>query len=132
MHKDATITEGIVHNLTVNQAFTVQLNGGITPQISPTIDFEFMPIEIMAKLAFDALKVRGRGAMRGMTEADLKKTYGGKVSWRALYSKSGAAAQTASVKMTVEEKRAMIVKLQAQLDEPDDYDKAVDEANNNQ
>ena len=131
MHKDATITKGVIHNLTVNQAFTVQLNCGITPQISPTVDFEFMPIEVMAKLAFDALKVRGRGSMKPMNEADLRKTYSGKVSWRALYSKTGAHAQAISAELSGDELDAKIKELQAKRDsQKDDFDQAVEDATN--
>ena len=127
MFKNATINNGRIDNLTFKQAFTVQLNCGETPQIMPDIDFKGMPVEIARQLMFESLKVRGRGSMRGMSVEELKRTYNTKISWRALYSKAGAKAQAIEVSLSAEEKRAMIAKLQAQLDAPDDFDKAVEE-----
>lgn len=130
MSKQAYIKDNLIHNMTLNQAFTVQLNSGEIPQISPTIDFEYMPIDVLKKLAFDALKVRGReSGMRGMTPEQLKKAYSGKVSWRALYSKTGAAVRTNEVTMSDDELDAKIKELQAKKNEPkDDFDQAVDDA----
>ena len=132
MSKQAYIKDNLIRSMTLNQAFTVQLNSGEIPQISPTIDFEYMPIDVLKKLAFDALKVRGRTAMRGMTPEQLKKAYSGKVSWRALYSKTGAAVRTNEVTMSDDELDAKIKELQAKKNEPkDDFDQAVDDVESN-
>jgi len=121
------IKDGRISGLTINQAFQVQLNTGDNPQISPTIDFEGMPISIMAKLAFDALKVRGRGTMRGMKAEELKKTYKGKISWRVLYSKAGATRQAAEVSMTDEELDAKIAEYMAlKAASKDDFDTMIE------
>ena len=106
--------EGRISGITVNQAFQVALNDGTNPQISPEIDFTGMPVEVMAKLAFDALKVRGRGSMRGMKEAELKKVYSGKISWRVMYSKAGAIRQQAEVSLSDDEITAQIEELKEQ------------------
>lgn len=129
MSKQAYIKDNCVHNMKVNQAFTVLLGNGEVPQISPTIDFEYMPIDILKKLAFEALKVRGRGPMRTMTVETLRKTYGGTISWRVLYSKTGAQVQSVEVSMSNEELDAKILELQAKRNsQKDDFDKAVDDA----
>ena len=129
MNKDACIKDDRLENITINRAFQVQLNNGDNPQISPTVDLSGMPISVAKQMILDALKVRGRGPMRGMSTETLKKTYSGKISWRALYSKTGAHAQSLEVSMSSTEKEALIAKLQTQLAEPeDDFDKAVDEA----
>ena len=128
MSRQAYIENGTVHDMTLNQAFTVQLNCGEIPQISPTVDFEYMPVEILKKLAFDALKVRGRAAMRGMSVETLKKTYSGKVSWRALYSKTGAAVRANEVEMSDDELDAKIRELQAKRStQEDDTDETIDD-----
>ena len=126
---EATIKNGRLSGMTINRAFQVQLNNGDNPQISPTVDLSGMPIDVAKQLILDALKVRGRGPMRGMSTETLKNTYSGVISWRALYSKTGAHTQSIEVEMSDDELDVKIKELQAKRDsQKDDFDTAVDDA----
>lgn len=132
MSKQATIIDGRLEGMTINRAFQVMLNNGENPQISPTVDLKGMPVDVAKQLILDALKVRGRGPMRGMSTEQLKKTYGGTVSWRALYSKTGAQAQSIEVTMSKTELDDKIIELQAIRDgQKDDFDQAIDDVESN-
>jgi hypothetical protein len=125
--KNMTIVDGYVSNATINYAFNVQLHSGENPQISPIIDFEYMPVDVLVKLAYDALKVKGRPYMKSMTVQDLKQTYKGKVSWRTMYSKDGAESQKLESSMGKEELTRRIAELQKMQDEmKDDFDTEVE------
>ena len=116
---NASIKDNRIYGVKINDYFNVRLSDDENPSISPTIVLDGMPVKTMAKLCHEALKVRGRPAMKKLDVETLKKTYDGEISWRVLFSKDGAERHVAQATMTNEELDAEIERLkelQAQLD----------------
>ena len=136
---EPTIEGGIIKGVKVNDYFNVKLDGGENPQINPTITLDGMPVDVMAKLCHEALKVRGRPAMKKLDVDTLKKTYKGEVSWRVLFNRQGGQNFVAQSTMSNEELDKEIERLKAlqtkvdndrlnpdELDELDELDESID------
>jgi hypothetical protein len=108
----ARIEDGKLYGVKFSEYFTVQL-GNAKPSICPIINFDHMPVEILIKLAFDSMKVKGRPAMKRLNTEALRKVYDGEISWRVMLSKEGAALQQARADMSDEELEDAIKRLQA-------------------
>ena len=116
---NATIENGVVKGVAISDYFNVKLDSGENPQINPKISLDDTPVKIMAKLCHEALKVRGRPAMKGLTVDALKKAYKGEVSWRVLFNRQGGQNFVAQSTMSNEELDKEIERLkalQAQID----------------
>jgi len=127
MEKTPYIKEGRLYNVSIAEYFNVRLNDDENPSICPTVVMDGMPIKIAKKLLHESLKVRGRPAMKKMDTQTLRKTYAGKISWLALFSKEGAERHRVHYTMNRDEKIAEIKRLQAIVDaEKDDFDADVE------
>ncbi len=115
---EVTLIDGKVHNLKYGRHFNVSLGDGVNPAISPTVDFEGMPIQTLVELAWDALKVRSRVAvLKKLNQATLLKQFDGKeVGWRMMLSKAHAAQQASYDEMDASGLQAEIEKLQAKME----------------
>jgi len=130
MNDKPYIDGGRIYNVSISEYFNVRLSDDENPSINPTIDLKDMPLKIVAKLCHEALKVRGRPAMKRMSVEELKKTYKGKISWRVFYNKTGADIYRSQITMSNDEIEAEIVRLSALKSQPkpkDDFDQAVDD-----
>ncbi len=105
-----------IEDLTYGEFFNVQLHNGDNPAVDLTVDFTGMPVKTMAKLAWDAMKVKFRPHVKGMTtEAFLKSFNHQTVTWREMITKSGATSKIAIAEKSPEEIASEISRLQALL-----------------
>jgi hypothetical protein len=111
-YDNARIENGKVYGIQLSEYFSVQLNTS-NPSVCPVINFDHMPVETLVKLAFDTLKVKGRPAMKKLTEESLKKIYSGEISWRVMLSKEGATQHQARADMSDDELEDEIRRLRA-------------------
>jgi len=95
------IVDGRIHNFTYGQYFNVRLDESTNPSICPLVDFEGMPVEVLVKKAWDAMKVSARPSMKKLSEKSLKEIYDGEtISWRVMVSQEAATSLAASAKMS--------------------------------
>ena len=130
MNNKPYIKDGRIYNLSISEYFNVRLSDDDNPSINPVISLDGMPVKIMTKLCHEALKVRGRPAMKKLDAKALKATYKGEISWRVLFSKVGAETYQSQITMSSSEIDAEISRLKALQSQPkpkDDFDQAVDE-----
>lgn len=113
-YPNARIENGKLYGVKFSEYFTVQI-GNDNPSICPMVDFDHMPIEMLVKLAFDAMKVKGRPAMKKLSIDELKRIYAGEISWRVLVSREGAAQHQSWSEMSLEEMEAEISKRRAAI-----------------
>jgi len=124
------IANGRIYNVSISEYFNVRLSSDDNPSINPTINLNDMPLKVMAKLCHEALKVRGRPAMKKMDVKALEATYKGEISWRVLFSKVGAETYQSQITMSNSEIDAEISRLkalQSRFEPKDDFDQAVED-----
>lgn len=107
-----------IEDLTYGEFFNVQLHNGDNPAVDLTVDFTGMPIKTMAKLAWDAMKVKFRPHVKGMTTKAFLKSFNHQtVTWREMITKSGATSKIAIAEKSPEEIAGEIARLKALLKE---------------
>jgi len=112
--ENVRIEDGKIYGLTLSYAFNVKLSESENPQVSPKVNCDGMPVEILAKKAWEAMKVSARPSMKKLDVETLKETYHGKtVSWRVMCSQEAANAHISSISMSNKELDLEIAKLQA-------------------
>ena len=127
MDEKSYIKDNRIYGVSICEHFNVKLNNNENPAINPTIVMDDMPVAIMKKLIHEALKVRGRPAMKSMDGELLKKTYKGKLSWRIFFNKAGADIYKSQITMSDDELETEIKRLKAMKSQPkDDFDQAVE------
>ena len=129
-----------IEDLMYGEFFNVMLHNGDNPAIELNVDFTGMPLKMLAKLAYDTMKVKFRPHVKGMsTEAFLKAFNHQTITWREMVTKSGSASKIAIAEKSPEEIAGEIARLQALLAKnetrKDNYDENVEpievENNNN-
>ena len=127
MDEKSYIKNGRIYGVSICEHFNVKLSNGENPAVNPTIVLDDMPVAIMKKLVHEALKVRGRPAMKPMSVETLKLTYKGKLSWRVFFNKAGADIYKSQITMSDDELETEIKRLKAMRSQPkDDFDQAVE------
>lgn len=127
MDDKSYIKDNRIYGVSICEHFNVKLSNGENPAVNPTIVLDDMPVAIMKKLVHEALKVRGRPAMKPMSIDMLKLTYKGKLSWRVFFNKVGADIYKSQITMSDDELETEIKRLKAMRSQPkDDFDQAVD------
>lgn len=107
---------GRIEDLTYGEFFNVQLHNGDNPAIELSVDFAGMPVKTMAKLAWDAMKVKFRPHVKSMsTEAFLKAFNKQTITWREMITKSGAGSKISLAEKSPEEIAGEIARLQKLL-----------------
>lgn len=127
MDDKSYIKDNRIYGVSICEHFNVKLSNGENPAVNPTIVLDDMPVAIMKKLVHEALKVRGRPAMKSMSVDKLKLTYKGKLSWRVFFNKAGADIYKSQITMSDDELETEIKRLKAMKSQPkDDFDQAVE------
>lgn len=124
---EAKIENGTIQGVSISEYFNVKLDNGENPQINPTITLDGMPTNIMAKLCHEALKVRGRPAMKKLDVDTLKKVYKGDISWRVLFNRQGGQTFVEQMAMSRSELDGEIERLKALQASAIDDQKSEDE-----
>lgn len=124
-----------IENLEYGEFFNVMLHNGDNPAIELKVDFTGMPVQTMAKLAYDTMKVKFRPHVKAMDTDTFLKTFNHQtVTWREMITKSGAGSKIAIAEKSPEEIAGEIARLQALLnisDNGDNGDKNSDVETNN-
>lgn len=107
----STIKDEKLFGIKISEYFSVRLSENSNPSINPTVNLDHMPVKVMAKLVHEALKVRGRPAMKKLPVEKLKEVYKGEISWRVLYSHEGATRHQKYIDMSDEEVKSEIERL---------------------
>jgi len=106
------IEDGKVYGLTLSYHFNVRLAEDSNPAVCPLVNCDGMPVSVLCKKAWDAMKVSARPSMKKMNEKDMLKAYHGQeVSWRVMVSQEAAGNMMASMAMSDGELDAQIAKL---------------------
>lgn len=105
-----------IEDLMYGEFFNVMLHNGDNPAIELNVDFTGMPLKMLAKLAYDTMKVKFRPHVKGMsTDAFLKAFNHQTITWREMITKSGSGAKIALAEKSPEEIAGEISRLKALL-----------------
>ena len=108
--------ESLIHG----EFFNVQLHNGDNPAVELNVDFTGMPVQTIAKLAYDTMKVKFRPHVKGMSTKDFLKAFNHQtITWREMITKSGASSKIAIAEKSPEEIAGEIARLQALLGKPE-------------
>ena len=108
------IVDGKIQGLTMSYHFNVRLSEDENPAVCPRVNLDGMPVEVLAKKAWDAMKVSGRPSMKKLTKDKLLKAYHNQeVSWRVMCSQEAASNMIASLELSDDEIEAQIARLLA-------------------
>ena len=85
------IEDGMIYGLTLSYHFNVRLSETSNPSVCPRVNCDGMPVEILCKKAWDAMKVSGRPSMKKLDEDELEENYNGKdINWNIMVSQEAA------------------------------------------
>ena len=86
-----TIKNGRIYGLTMSYHFQVKLSESENPGICPKVNCDGMPVEVLMKKAWEAMKVSGRPSMKKLSKDDLIKAYHNQeVNWSVMVSQEAA------------------------------------------
>ena len=108
------IEDGRVYGLTMSYHFNVKLSEDENPAICPKVDFDGMPLEVLCKKAWEAMKVSARPSMKKLKADKLDEVYNGKqVDWRVMVSQEAANNLVSNLSLSDVELEKEIKRLQA-------------------
>lgn len=108
------IEDSRIYGLTMSYHFNVKLNDNENPAICPKVDFDGMPLEILCKKAWEAMKVSARPSMKKLPVEKLDEVYNGKtVDWRVMVSQEAANNLVNNLSLSDVELEKEIKRLQA-------------------
>lgn len=109
-------TANRIEDLVFGEFLNVMLHNGDNPAIELKVDFTGMPVETMARLAWNDMKVKFRPHVKGMKTETFIKTFNHQtITWREMITKSGASSKIAIAEKSPEEIAGEIARLQALL-----------------
>ena len=86
------IDDGKIYGLTLSYYFNVRMSETDNPAICPRVNCDGMPVEMLCKKAWDAMKVSGRPSMKKLTPNELEENYNGKeINWNIMISQEAAS-----------------------------------------
>ena len=86
-----TIKNGRIYGLTMSYHFQVKLSESENPGICPKVNCDGMPVEVLMKKAWEAMKVSGRPSMKKLSKDDLIKAYHNQeINWSVMVSQEAA------------------------------------------
>ena len=86
-----TIRGGKIYGLTLSYHFNVKLAEDKNPAVCPRVNCDGMPVEMLCKKAWDAMKVSGRPSMKRLEEKVLLAEYHNKeIEWQMMVSQEFA------------------------------------------
>lgn len=125
------IVDGKIQGLTMSYHFNVRLSEDENPAVCPKVDFDGMPVSILCKKAWDAMKVSARPSMKKLTKDKLLKAYHNQeVSWRVMVSQEAASNMISALELSDDEIEAQIQRLLA-LKKTRSADESGSDNNNN-
>lgn len=108
------IVDGKMQGLTLSYHFNVRLSEDCNPGVCPNVNCDGMPVSVLCKKAWDAMKVSARPSMKKLSEKDMLKAYHGQeVSWRVMVSQEAAGSMMQNIALSDTELDAQIAKLMA-------------------
>jgi len=110
--ENVRIIDGKIEGLTLSYHFNVRLSEDCNPAVCPNVNCDGMPVSILCKKAWDAMKVSARPSMKKLTEEEMLEVYHQKdISWKVMVSQTSAENLVSSLKMTDSELDAQIERL---------------------
>ena len=109
-----TIRDGRIYGLTLSYHFQVKISESENPGICPRVNCDGMPVEVLCKKAWDALKVSGRPVMKTLSSEALIKGYHNKeIEWQVMASQEYAQSYMSSGSLDNDQLDREIARLQA-------------------
>lgn len=108
------IRDGRIYGLTLNYHFQVKVSESDNPSICPKVDCDGMPVEMLCKKAWEAMKVSGRPSMKKLSADKLIEKYNNEdISWKVMVSQEAANSWLSMDDMSNNQLDAEIARLQA-------------------
>jgi len=124
-YKNMRIEDGKVYGLTMSYHFNVRLSETDNPSVCPKVNFDGMPVEILCKKAWDAMKVSARPSMKKLDVDQLEEMYNGQdIDWSVMVSQAAADMRAKTLNMTDEQLDREIERLKALRRQSGGLDKA--------
>ena len=112
--KNVRIEDGMIYGLTLSYHFNVKISESENPSVCPKVNCDGMPVDVLCKKAWDAMKVSGRPSMKKLTPEELSENYDGKeVNWQIMVSQEAANSYLNTSNMSDSQLEREIERLQA-------------------
>ena len=112
--KNVRIDDGMIYGLTLSYHFNVKISESDNPSVCPKVNCDGMPVDVLCKKAWDAMKVSGRPSMKKLTPDELSENYDGKeVNWQVMVSQEAANNYLNTSNMSDSQLEREIQRLQA-------------------
>ena len=112
--KNVRIEDGMIYGLTLSYHFNVKISESENPSVCPKVNCDGMPVDVLCKKAWDAMKVSGRPSMKKLTPDELSENYDGKeVNWQIMVSQEAANSYLNTSNMSDKQLEREIERLQA-------------------
>ena len=118
--KNVRIEDGKIYGLTLSFHFNVKISESENPSVCPLVNCDGMPVDVLCKKAWDAMKVSGRPSMKKLTPEELSDNYDGKeVNWQIMVSQEAANSYLNTSNMSDSQLEREIERLQAMRNSSD-------------
>ena len=112
--KNVRIEDGMIYGLTLSFHFNVKISESENPSVCPKVNCDGMPVDVLCKKAWDAMKVSGRPSMKKLSAEELSENYDGKeVNWQVMVSQEAANSYLNTSNMSDSQLEREIERLQA-------------------
>ena len=112
--KNVRIEDGMIYGLTLSFHFNVKISESENPSVCPKVNCDGMPVDVLCKKAWDAMKVSGRPSMKKLSAEELSENYDGKeVNWQVMVSQEAANSYLNTSNMSDSQLEREIQRLQA-------------------
>ena len=112
--KNVRIEDGMIYGLTLSYHFNVKISESDNPSVCPQVNCDGMPVDVLCKKAWDAMKVSGRPSMKKLSADELSENYDGKeVNWQVMVSQEAANNYLNTSNMSDSQLEREIERLQA-------------------
>ena len=112
--KNVRIEDGMIYGLTLSYHFNVKISESENPSVCPKVNCDGMPVDVLCKKAWDAMKVSGRPSMKKLSAEELSENYDGKeVNWQIMVSQEAANSYLNTSNMSDSQLEREIERLQA-------------------
>jgi len=120
-YDNARIENGKVYGITVTNSFNIALPGGENPQLTPTVSFDGISLDMLMGLVWDAFKVKARPALRKLKKDELVKAFDRKsIAYYDMLNTNQVKETVTFEGLTKKQKLERIAYLQSLVDEDEE------------
>ncbi len=110
---NVTIDDGKIYGLTLSYHFQVKISESENPAVCPQVNCDGMPVEVLCKKAWDAMKVSGRPSMKKLNAKELEDSYNHQdINWQVMVSQEAANSYLNTSSMSDDQLEREIQRLQ--------------------